>query len=848
MPINEPPYPFVLDDKPGFFLGWFFYKIFKRFSFDAAMTEPLKRMHREGTVIYCMKYRGVLDYLLYNLRFRRGRIPYPKLAFDLGVLFMLPLGRVLGIAKHYFGYLFRHGRFPNPYTSGFYRSAISQGVTSLLCLIDPKGFTRHFIYSKEEALGLIIQTQREMSRPVYLVPVLVLYKIAAEKEKSSFLELLFGFSDKIGLLRKIVLFIRHRGHAFIDFGTPLNLKEYLAQKPDSLSLEETVQDIRKTLIDSIDTQKRVILGPVMKSRQQLKEIVLTDQDILKNMERLSKGNPLALKKIRKEAEGYFEEIAADFHSGFVEFFNITLTWLWKKIFQGIDVDPSELAMIRQWARKGSLIYVPSHKSHIDYLVLNYILLQNHMHVPRIAAGQNLAFWPMGYIFRKSGAFFIRRSFRGARLYAKVFDRYIKALLEEGHPLEFFIEGGRSRSGKLILPKTGFLSILLQAYRDGFCKDLVFVPASISYDRLLEEQAYLEELEGKEKQKESFWQFLGARRFLKRKYGNIYIRFGEPFSLKEYLGGREAHGEELQKEMAFHLVKSINKVTLVTPLSLVATTILTRHRRGFLMDELKETASVYHGFLKRYAVPTAPNLENLDRSLEEAVSLLIGWKMVNVLTDIEGEETFYFVEDEKKRELEYYKNSTIHYFIANGFTAISLLRGTAEVRSIEAVERDYLFLRRLFKSEFIYGGANPAQELAQTLEYYRDEQLITETDDKKGLRLTRLGLDRLPMWAAFVRTFLESYWVASRVMLRWEQRPKKKGDLIKIMIFQGIRFHKMGLIEHLESVSQLTFQNAVRYIRENVLASENKEEEDPALRLERLNRFSDTLHDIIQKRT
>jgi len=804
----------------------------------------IRRPPRSTLFPYTTLFRSIL----YNLRFRRGRLPYPRLAFDLSVLFFLPLARVFKIVKYYLGSFFRHGKFPNPYRSGFYRSALSQGVTSLLCLIDPQGFTRHFIYSKEEALGLIIQTQREMERPIYLVPLLVLYKITAEKEKASFLEILFGFRDKIGFLRKIVLFIRHRSHAFIDFGTPLNLKTYLQDQPDSRSLEETVQDVRQILIDHIDTQKRVILGPVMKSRQQLKEIVLRDQDVLTSMERLSRGNPKALKKIRKEAEGYFEEIAADFHSGFVDLFNIALTWLWKKIFQGIDVDMSELAMVRQWARKGSLIYVPSHKSHIDYLVLNHILLLNHMHIPRIAAGKNLAFWPMGYIFRKSGAFFIRRSFKGARLYAKVFDRYIKALLEEGHPLEFFIEGGRSRSGKLILPKTGFLSILLQAYRDGYCNDLIFVPSSISYDRLLEEQSYLEELEGKEKQKESLWQFLGARRLLKRKYGKIYIRFGEPFSLKDYLGEKEAHGEELQQEMAFHLVKSINKVTLVTPLSLVATAILTRHRRGFLMDELRETTLVFQAFIKKYSIPSAPNIDNMDRTLEEAVALLIGWKVMSFLSDMDGEETFYFVDDEKKRELEYYKNSTIHYFISHGFTAASLLRGTAEIRNREAIARDYVFLRRLFKNEFIYGGVSAEDEIAQTLEYYQENLLITSNEDGTGYKLTRLGLDRLPMWAAFVRTFLESYWMASRVMLQWEQKAKKKGDMLKTMHYQGLRFHKMGLIEHPESVSQLTFQNAARYIREKVLLPPSKEEEDPSLRIERLNKFSETLDDILHRRT
>ena len=131
---------------------------------------------------------------------------------------------------------------------------------------------------------------------------------------------------------------------------------------------------------------------------------------------MAEGNPKRLKQLRKKAGEYFEEIAADYSATYAQFFHMTLTWLWKRIFQGIEVDRAELGVLRDWARRGPLIYVPSHKSHVDYLALNYVLYQHHMYTPRIAAGQNLTFWPMGQIFRKSGAFFIRRTFHGGRLY------------------------------------------------------------------------------------------------------------------------------------------------------------------------------------------------------------------------------------------------------------------------------------------------------------------------------------------------------------------------------------------------------------------------------------------------
>jgi glycerol-3-phosphate O-acyltransferase len=193
-------------------------------------------------------------------------------------------------------------------------------------------------------------------------------------------------------------------------------------------------EIRQMLINSIDKQKRVILGPIMKSRQQIKESVLMDKSVNKEIDILASGNEKRLKQLKKKAGEYFEEIAADYNITYIQAFITALSWFWKKIFEGVDVDMDGLARVREWARKGTLIYVPSHKSHIDYLILNYILYNYHLHIPRITAGKNMAFWPMGQIFRKCGAFFIRRSFKGEKLYSEVFQRYIKSLLEEGHPI------------------------------------------------------------------------------------------------------------------------------------------------------------------------------------------------------------------------------------------------------------------------------------------------------------------------------------------------------------------------------------------------------------------------------
>jgi glycerol-3-phosphate O-acyltransferase len=844
---SDTSYPYVLDHKPGFFLGWFLYRLFRRVQIDESMKEELKQMHRDGTVVYAIKYRGHLDYLLYHYNFRRRRLPYPKIAFDLNISAVLPIKDLVKIMLSQLSSLFRRGGLPNPYQSGFYADAIRKGTTALIFLVDPKGFARHFVHAEKDHLEFLLGTQKEMERPIFIVPQLVLYKRTPEKDYASLRNVFFGFKDKPGVIRKTVLFFRHNRRAVIDFGRPLNLKTYLASQSETRSQREMALKIRQTLVDSIDQQKRVTLGPIMRSRQQLKEIVLMDPKLNQKIKALTSGNGKRLRQLRKKSGEYFDEIAADYNSAYIEFLHIALTWLWSRVFEGVDVDTAGLARVREWARKGPLIFIPSHKSHIDYLILNYVLYNHHMHIPRIAAGQNLAFWPIGHIFRKCGAFFIRRSFRGARLYSEVFNRYVRALLEEGHPIEFFIEGGRSRNGKLVLPKTGFLSILMRAYEDGYCDDLVFVPTSIIYDRILEERAYLREMGGGLKDQENVWQVIKARRFLEKRHGKIYIRFSQPFSFKEYLSTANTTGQNTPVDLAFHLVQAINEVSLVTPLSLVATAILSNHRRGFNAAELLETVEILLDFLQQHEVPLASMLIDPAATVQEALMSLAGRKIVATLEGLDGdEEAFYFVDDDKKMELEYYKNSIIHFFIPHAFVATSLLAGDDEMKAEASIVEDYEFMERLFRNEFIFEKReNLRHRVNVVLSDFEGAGFLSRPDGK-GFRVTKRGFDKLRIWAALVKTFIESYWIAAKTMSQ-EKAQGKEGNPLKRMDYLGRRFHKLGVIDHIGALSQPNFKNALRFINEDILNTKDPAE-DPAQASEGLAQLSQRLYDLSHYRS
>ncbi len=246
------------------------------------------------------------------------------------------------------------------------------------------------------------------------------------------------------------------------------------------------------------------------------------------------------------------------------------------MFQGISYNVEELQHIKAISQKGPIVFVPCHKSHVDYLMLPYLMYRNNMAVPYIAAGANLSFWPIGPIFRALGAFFLRRTFRGNVLYSKVFSEYIHQVLLEGYNIKIFIEGTRSRTGKLIMPKLGFLSILMNAYKNGACDDLVFAPIYIGYDHVLEEKSYLHEIEGGKKEPESFLQVVSARKFLKNRYGKIYIKFHPTISLNKLLEQDGTRFDEmltkdqnaLCRNMGHRIINAINTVTVITPHALV----------------------------------------------------------------------------------------------------------------------------------------------------------------------------------------------------------------------------------------------------------------------------------------
>ena len=329
--------------------------------------------------------------------------------------------------------------------------------------------------------------------------------------------------------------------------------------------------------------------------------------------------------------------------------------------QGIHVSSSEIQNLRRIAalaaqKKQSLIFLPCHRSHIDYVSLQVICYRLGIALAVVVAGDNLNFPLVGPFLQHAGAMWIRRSFGGDELYQSAVQGYVDAILKGGYNFECFIEGGRSRTGKLLPPKFGILGYILDSLLGGRVQDAWIIPVSTQYDKVIETEAYVNELLGIPKQKENLWDFLNSSKYLSLKMGRVDVRFHEPWSLRGYIDAfltkqQVIHNPQdtmnpdirlrLLKSLGYKVLGDINAVSVVMPTSLIGTVLLTLRGRGVGKSELVRRIDWLSGRIRAKGGRVA-NFGGVDTGtvVERGLEVLAG-----LVGRVEGlaEETFYAVD-------------------------------------------------------------------------------------------------------------------------------------------------------------------------------------------------------------
>jgi len=804
-------------------------------------SSTIQEIPEDAIIVYATKHKSKFDYLFYHTRYKLYGLPYPEIGFDYKVILWQPVARIFKILLAHLDFFFKNKTWPDPYNSGYIKNELLNGRTGFLSIVEKKGFYLRFVKAKTDPVQYLLEMQKSIDRPIYIVPQLMFFGKSPHRSQPTIIDILFGPEDKPGKIRRLATLFKNPGKVFVETSQPINLIHFLEnpQNQDQ-DIEYQSLSLRRNLLVQFNRHRRSITGPVLKSNEELKESILTNERFQLFMESHSKSRHIPLREVRKNADEYLDEIAAKYSPGLIKIAEVIVGWFLRTMFEDVIVNTDDLNRIKTMSQKGPLILIPNHKSHIDYLILSYLLYHNNMPCPHIAAGKNLSFWPMGPIFRGGGAFFIRRTFRGAVLYSKVFSEYIYKLLQEGFNIEFFIEGGRSRTGKLIIPKLGLLSILLDAYKNKACEDMIFVPIYIGYDRVIEETAYLNELEGGKKEKENFLQVIKARKFLKKRYGKIYIQFHDPISLNDLLSQHGSSLNDMQskeknafcRNLGHRTINSINSVTVVTSYGLVASAILNCPAKKFSYDALKSNVETYIKYLRAQDARLADTLvQDHGHAVRHALDAYVQSKFIELIPKEKESrhlEPEYVINENKRPGLEYYKNNCIAFFIPAAFTAIEILKMDAFQLSASDLHSGYAFLQEFFKNEFAYNiNLTPEYFVRKSIKTFIDDaMLVPHQTLPDTYNLTSTGFRKLKLYSNFLKTYFESYLIVLNFLMQNPKNAINAKERLKKIEASGNRMYKSREIERKEALSKVTYQNAVDFfITHGVKGSDDDEKID-----------------------
>lgn len=588
---------------------------------------------------------------------------------------------------------------------------------------------------------------------VRLVPVSILWGRAPEKEDSLF-KLLTADNWEDPSITKQLFNIGVMGRdTFVQFHPPQDLRTLIndslkSDVEDGLSKDspsdvnsnvsdadeapnyalvatadsnrELVRMIQQQLTVYLDKQRASMLGPDLSDRRNLVDKLVYSPAIKHAIETEAVESGISVREARVLAKGYANEMVNDYSHSIVRGFYKFLTWLWTQLYDGVEVHHFE--RVRELATDYELVYVPCHRSHVDYLLLSYVIYKRGLSIPYIAAGDNLDVPVLGPLLRGAVAFYIRRSFRGNALYTAVLREYMHTLITRNTPIEYFIEGGRSRSGRLLPPKMGMLAMTVHSQLRHSEKPVVFIPTYIGYERIMEGGTYVGELKGKPKESESLIGLLKVGRKIERIFGNVHLSFGTPLHLSDFMTKFDVPAHSLPPDrtdtplddkasamvdnIGVKIMQHINKAAVVTPVSLLSLVLLSAPKAALDETICREQLALYQGLAQQLSY--ADDTVITDMSPQQIIDYGIKLKLIERTPHILGD--IIQIAGKQAALLSYFRNNILHVFILLSFLAALVARnGRIERSRLDSIAKQlYPFLQ---SELFLY---YPAHGLADTL--------------------------------------------------------------------------------------------------------------------------------------
>lgn len=600
-----------------------------------------------------------------------------------------------------------------------------------------------------------------------LVPVTLFWGRQPDKDHGWF-RLLFADSwNKVGRLRKFFIILAHGRDTWLQFSQPVSLQAF---NDPAHSIDKNIRKLSRVLRVHFRQQRSAAIGPELSNRHTVVRQVLAAPNVRQAILSEMQEQSLSVTRATAQARRYAYEIAADYSYPFILLMRRVLRRLWDRLYNGVVIHHSE--SLRQIAPGHTLVYLPCHRSHIDYLLLSYVLDEEGLAIPHIAAGLNLNIPLLGPWLRRGGAFFLRRSFRGKPLYRAVFHAYLTQMLARGTALEYFIEGGRSRTGRSLPPKLGMLDMTVRSFLHQPKRPMVFIPVYIGYEKLVEGRSYLAELSGQTKRKESLLGFFRGLRALRSDFGQVHLNFGEPLNLADYLdhfqaGWRHQHAYPLTErpdwlpplveKLAAEIMLRMNAAVDVNAVNLLALALLSTPNQAMDERELSARIDYYRQLLSMLPYSPRYTLSAPAGPAVVAHGLQLGLltRRANPLGDI------ILAHEEQALLFSYFRNNVLHVLALPGLLACCLraqARSEADIQHLAGLA--YPFLR----SELFLPWQHDEWPTMVTQCLQAMEQLELAEHSTAGWR-ARYSNPHLQSLADSISPMLERYYLTTTVLLQ-----------------------------------------------------------------------------------
>ncbi len=512
--------------------------------------------------------------------------------------------------------------------------------------------------------GIVENLRESPDQEIQLLPVQIFWGRPVAKQKH-WVQLLFA--ESWGLAGRTRTFFRtiFQGRSnFIQYSDVISYRgeDYAEQRDD-----EIIDSLQQTLAKRLKDIRTATLGPDVSHRRTLVRDLIMKPEVQNAISRRSKEDGITTIKASMQASRYLNEIVANCTNVTIQVMTRALSSFWNRFYSGIDVHNND--ELKTIALTHELVYVPCHRSHIDYLLLSYVIFFEGLAIPYIAAGKNLNMPIIGTILRGGGAFFIRRSFKGNELYSTVMFEYVAELVSKGIPIEYFVEGGRSRTGRLLQAKPGMLAMTVRGFLKYRKRPVAFIPVYIGYEKLLEGKAYQAELSGEDKKSETFINSIKSILKIRGEYGKVQTNFGEPIYLNQILDKNRPQwaSEEYDDEMrppwmrdiigslSKNIMSNINQAATVNAINLVATVMLASSSRSMDEKDLVDMLELYREMIlaQNYSTKIVMTKRSGIEQIEHTESLKLLQRRKHELGDI------LYLDAKRAISMTYYRNNTLH---------------------------------------------------------------------------------------------------------------------------------------------------------------------------------------------